>query len=66
MFDGIMNAAKDSVPMMIMFFVAGLVGGVIWMLMGDGGFDVMALLKAGIGAALAALTTSLVFGAAKG
>jgi len=65
MLDGIMNAAKNSVPMMIMFFVAGLVGYVLGMLTGGGGFDAMALVKAGIVGALAAFTTSLVFGSAK-
>ena len=65
MFDGIMNAAKNAVPLMIMFFVAGLVGYLIMLALGTT-FDAMDLAKAGIGAALAALTTSLVYGAAKG
>lgn len=66
MFDGIINAAKNSVPMMVMFFVAGLVGFILWTLINGGGaFDFMAILKGAVGAALAGLTTSLVFGAAK-
>ena len=66
MLDGIMNAVKNSVPLMIMFFVAGLIGYVLGMLVGGGGFDAMALIKAGLVGALAALTTSLVYGSAKG
>ncbi len=66
MLDGIMNAAKNSVPMMIMFFVAGLVGMILWTVINGGmEFDFMAILKFAISAALAGLTTSLVFGAAK-
>lgn len=66
MFDGIMNAAKNSVPMMVMFFVAGLVGMILWTVINGGmEFNFMEILKFAVSAALAGLTTSLVFGAAK-
>ena len=66
MFDGIINAAKGSVPLIVMFLVAGVVGSAIYQLVGGEGFNVEDIAKFAISSGLAGLTTSLVYGAAKG
>jgi len=68
MFDGIINNAKGSLNMVVMFFVAGVVGMAIYQLYpgGDGGFDIQGILKFGVTAAVAGFATALVMGAAKG
>ncbi len=66
MFDGIINNAKGSLNMVVMFFVAGLVASVLYQLVGGGGFDFEAILKFGVTAAVAGFATALVMGAAKG
>ncbi len=65
MFDNIINNAKGSMDMVIMFFVAGIVAMVLNSLVGGGGFDPMTILMAGVKAAVAGFATALVLGAAK-
>ncbi|MHA1543741.1 MAG: hypothetical protein ACTSU8_01245 [Alphaproteobacteria bacterium] len=66
MFDGIINNLKGSLDMVIMFFVAGLVGMVIGTLVNGGTFDAMAILMFAISAAVAGLATSMIMGIVKG
>ncbi len=68
MFDGIINNAKGSLNMVVMFFVAGLVGMAIFQAlgMGEGGFNIQDILQFGVTAAVAGFATALVMGAAKG
>ncbi|MEE8295070.1 MAG: hypothetical protein V3R64_05115 [Sphingomonadales bacterium] len=66
MLDGIMNAAKGSVSIVVMFLVAGLVGSAIYQVVGGEAFDVEGMLRFAVSAAVAGFTTALVFGAAKG
>lgn len=66
MFDGIINNAKGSLNMLVMFFVAGLVGSLLYDLVGGGGFDIEGMLNFAVKAAVAGFTTALVMGAAKG
>lgn len=65
MFDNIINNAKGSMDMVIMFFVAGIVGWILLTLVGGGAFDPMEILMAGVRAAVAGFAAALVFGAAK-
>ncbi len=65
MFDGIINNAKGSLNMVVMFFVAGVVGMAIHQLIG-GAFEIQAVLQFGVTAAVAGFATALVMGAAKG
>lgn len=65
MFDNIINNAKGSMDMVIMFFVAGLVGKVLMTLVDKGSWDLMPILMFGVSAAVAGFAAALVFGAAK-
>ena len=66
MFDNIINNAKGSVNMMLMFFVAGIIGMVIGTLVDGGPFDIQAILTFAVSAAVAGFATSLVMGCIKG
>ena len=66
MLDGIINAAKGSVSIIIMFLVAGIVGAAIYQLVGGDGFNIEGIIRFGISAAVAGFMTALVYGAAKG
>ena len=66
MFDNIINNAKGSVNMMLMFFVAGIVGMVIGTLVDGGTFDIQVILTFAVSAAVAGFATSLVMGCIKG
>ncbi len=67
MFDGIINNAKGSLNMVVMFFVAGVVGMLIFQFVpGGGGFNIQDILQFGVTAAVAGFATALVMGAAKG
>ncbi|MCH7806985.1 MAG: hypothetical protein IH995_07575 [Proteobacteria bacterium] len=66
MFDNIINNAKGSVNMMLMFFVAGIIGMTIGTLVDGGAFDIQAILTFGVSAAVAGFATSLVMGCVKG
>lgn len=65
MFDNIINNAKGSLNMVIMFFVAGIVANILGTLVTSGTFDPMTILMAGVAAAVAGFAAALVFGAAK-
>ena len=67
MFDGIINNAKGSLNMVVMFFVAGLVGRTLGtFIIGDGDFNIEVILMFAVSAAIAGFATALVMGAAKG
>lgn len=65
MFDNIVNNAKGSLNMVIMFFVAALVGRVLMTLVNGGAWDPMPFLWFAVSAAVAGFATSLMLGAAK-
>ena len=52
--------------MMLMFFVAGIIGMVIGTLVDGGTFDIRAILTFAVSAAVAGFATSLVMGCIKG
>ncbi len=66
MFDGILNNAKGSLNMVVMFFVAGLVASLIFNFVDSGGFDIEGMIRFAVKAAVAGFATALVMGAAKG
>ena len=65
MFDNIINNAKGSMDMVIMFFVSGIVGSVLYTLVGGGDFVPMDILMFGVKVAVAGFATGLMLGAAK-
>lgn len=65
MFDNIINNAKGSLDVVIMFFVAGLVASVLGTLVTGGEFVPMDILMFGVNAAVAGFATGLMLGAAK-
>ena len=65
MFDNIINNAKGSLDMVIMFFVAGIVANVLSTLVAQGTFDPMTIVLAGVSAGVAGFATGLILGAAK-
>ena len=66
MLDGVINAAKGSVSIVIIFLVAGIVGSLLYQLVGGGGIDIEGIIRFGVRAAVAGFATALVYGAAKG
>ena len=69
MFDNIISSVQGFAMNILWFAVAGFVGSAIWQLYPGtdaGGFDVMWSVMIAANAAAAALTTSIVMGAAKG
>jgi len=67
MFDGIMNTVKGFAMNIVWFAVAGFVGSALWQIYPGGeGFDIMWSVKIAVTGGVAALTTSLFMGAAKG